>query len=244
MIGNLSSSTEKRGTIMQSIKKTALRIFGAIAPNPFKEYHELRFWKTRPRKEDGTLANDHYEYFYTELFGLTRAWYKNKRILDIGCGPRGSLEWADMCEERVGLDPLATQYMKLGADRHKMKYVDAPSEKMPFRDNYFHVVCAFNSLDHVADYSVTIDEIKRVTKEGGSFLLIVEVNHPTSPTEPISLGWEFLDDFKSGFRIFGDVREYEISDHDIYNQIRKEDYYDRSNNVDRPAIVVARLDRI
>ena len=229
---------------MKAVKKTALKIFTTIAPKRFKEYYELRFWKTRPRKEDGTLANDHYEYFYTELFGLTRAWYKNKRILDIGCGPRGSLEWADMSEERVGLDPLVPQYMKLGAHKHKMKYVEAPSEKIPYKDNYFDVVCAFNSLDHVADYAATVAQIKRVTKRAGSFLLIVEVNHPASPTEPISLGWEFLDDFKDIFSVVGAVRRYEIGDHDIYNQIRTEDYFDNSSDVDRPGIVVARLDLI
>jgi len=54
--------------------------------------------------------------------------------LDIGCGPRGSLEWADMTKERYGLDPLANEYLKLGADKHKMKYVASGAEKIPFED--------------------------------------------------------------------------------------------------------------
>ena len=30
---------------------------------------------------------------------------------DIGCGPRGSLEWATMAAERVGLDPPVNKYL-------------------------------------------------------------------------------------------------------------------------------------
>ena len=40
-----------------------------------------------------------------KYFNLDKSFYKNKRILDVGCGPRGSLEWDDMALERVGLDP-------------------------------------------------------------------------------------------------------------------------------------------
>ncbi len=58
-----------------------------------KAQHELRYWKAR-KSEEGALSYGHYEYFFTTHFGLTRDFYKGKRIL--GCGPRGSLEWADM----------------------------------------------------------------------------------------------------------------------------------------------------
>ena len=71
-----------------------------------KARQELAFWDTRLRQQ-GTLANDHFEYFFTTHFGLSREFYRNKSILDIGCGPRGSLEWADGAGRRVGLDPLA-----------------------------------------------------------------------------------------------------------------------------------------
>ena len=31
---------------------------------------------------------------YTVVFGLTRDDFAGKAVLDVGCGPRGSLEWA------------------------------------------------------------------------------------------------------------------------------------------------------
>ncbi len=104
----------------------------------------------------------------------------------------GSLEWASMAERRIGLDPLAREYFKLGAAQHQMEYMDAYSENIPLDDEECHAVFAFNSLDHVDNISQTITEIKRITKPGGIFLLLVEVNHPPTYCEPINLTPKFL----------------------------------------------------
>src|SRR5206468_2928985 len=141
----------------------------------------------------GGLSSDHFEEFFTEHFGLMRAFYEGKRLLDIGCGPRGSLEWASMAEERVGLDPLVGSYRDLGIETHQMTYVEAHSEDVPFDDGRFDVVSSFNSLDHVDDLEPTIAEIKRVLKPGGTFLLITDVNHDPTPTEPIEFSWDIVD---------------------------------------------------
>lgn len=120
-----------------------------------KETYELMYWKSVARRE-GQLANDHYQRIYTSLLGLDVSFYAGKRILDIGCGPRGTLEWADMAAERVGLDPLVESYRALGIDQHKMRYVNAPSEQIPFEDGHFDVILSLNSLDHVDDLDKTI----------------------------------------------------------------------------------------
>ena len=83
------------------------------------------------------LDNSHYPKFFTTHFGLTKNYYEDKRILDIGCGPRGSLEWADMALERIGLDPLADIYLANGANKHKMTYVNGRVESMSFDDDSF-----------------------------------------------------------------------------------------------------------
>lgn len=54
-----------------------------------KGMHELSYWKNIKAKE-GVLSNRHYMYFYTTHFGLDEAFYKGKKILDIGCGPRAA----------------------------------------------------------------------------------------------------------------------------------------------------------
>lgn len=217
------------------------RAYARVAPTRFKEKHELSFWRSRAA-EEGVLSNAHYEYFYTDFFGLTRDDYAGKRVLDIGCGPRGSLEWAAEAAERVGLDPLADEYLKLGADKHAMRYLAAPSEDIPFPDAHFDIVCAFNSLDHVEDADATIAEIKRVTAPGGFFLLIVEVNHEPTPTEPVSFPWSVMDRFTDAFDVHSKAF-YEMGDDGIYQQLERKAFYNDADPTDRPAILVAKLQR-
>lgn len=66
-----------------------------------KHKAEPSFWRSVYKRESGKLTNDHYSWFYMDHFGLSAEDYRGRRILDIGCGPRGSLEWADMVAERV-----------------------------------------------------------------------------------------------------------------------------------------------
>lgn len=55
-------------------------------------------------------------------------------INNIGYGPRGSLEWANNAKERIGLDPLANKYLKLGTQNQSMKYISGVSENIPFTE--------------------------------------------------------------------------------------------------------------
>ena len=170
-----------------------------------KAAHELKFWQGIHRFEGGTLRHEHYERYYTSVFGLRRDYYAGKRVLDIGCGPRGSLEWATDAAERVGLDPLVEQYRRFGIDRHAMQYVAASSERMPLPDERFDIVAAFNSLDHVRDLGATIREIERVTKPSGDLLIIVETAHTPTITEPIHIPWTLAERF-STFQVVSERR--------------------------------------
>ena len=215
------------------------RFEARVIPLHHKERHEIAFWRSE-RAAKGQLTNEWYLQFYTSTFDLEPSFYAGKRILDIGCGPCGSLEWADMAAERVGLDPLVPKYLKMGADRHKMTYVAASSDAIPFPAEHFEVVCAFNSLDHVAHLEKTIVEIKRVVRPGGLFLLITEVNHRPTATEPIDLPWNISQSFTDAFSLL-DEKRYEIGNHDIYRQISIDDRFNDANRADRPGILLAKL---
>jgi SAM-dependent methyltransferase len=181
---------------------------------------ELAYWKKQFRRE-GMLGNAHYEFNYTVLFDLTPQDYANLRLLDIGCGPRGSLEWAGMTAMRVGVDPLLDRYRTLGIENHKMKYICAHVEAMPFRDAHFDVVTSFNSLDHVDNLDLALYEIYRVLKPLGRFLLIVETNHAPTPTEPIEITESALRSKLSSKSEIISWRVFALrSDHDIYRSIR------------------------
>lgn len=199
------------------------KILSGLFPEYWKNYTELRYWKNQKKKE-GALSNDHYSYFYTTHFGLTEDDYRGKRILDIGCGPRGSLEWANMAKRRIGLDPLADKYLKLGAMNHQMEYLAAPSEKIPFDSSYFDIVCSFNSFDHVADVKQTIAEIKRVLKPDGLFLLLVEIYHEPTSCEPHMITPEILGDFAPELKAC-DVKVYKPVHVGMYDSVIENDLF-------------------
>jgi SAM-dependent methyltransferase len=184
--------------------KLRYRLVGRLAPTHAKRTAELAYWQ-RQRAEEGVLENDWYRDGFTTAFGIDESFYVGKRLLDIGCGPRGSLEWATMASERVGVDPLAKQYEKLNGGLHGMSYVAARSEKLPFPDGHFNVVSSFNSLDHVDDLDATIHEITRVTAGDGTFLLLTNVNHSPTRTEPHSFSWDVLQRFE-GFEVIEERR--------------------------------------
>ena len=74
-----------------------------------------------------------------------------------------------------------------------MQYVQGRSEQIPFEEGYFDFVSCFNALDHVDDVSATLLEIVRVLKVGGRFLLMVDVGHNPTLSEPHKLAWGLLD---------------------------------------------------
>ncbi|USZ69748.1 class I SAM-dependent methyltransferase (plasmid) [Halorussus salilacus] len=207
-----------------------------------KRQAELGYWRLQKAKK-GKLPSDHYEYFFTDHFDLDTGEYDGKRVLDIGCGPRGSLDWATMAEQNIGLDPLVNEYENLGfADDSPMEYVDSGAEDIPFPDEHFDIVTSFNSLDHVDDLQRSIAEIKRVTAPDGLFLLITDVNHDPTVTEPISYGWDIVDEFRPEFELVWQDRR-EKSEDGIYASARFGDPYDFSNEETRYGVLSAKFER-
>jgi ubiquinone/menaquinone biosynthesis C-methylase UbiE len=204
---------------------------------------EIQYWRqTKEREKGGVFSHSHFENFYTAHFNLDKSFYRDKRVLDIGCGPRGSLEWADNTLQRVGLDPLAKSYKQLGIGGQKMLYVSSPAEDIPFPDEYFDIVTSFNSLDHVDDIEKTIGEIIRVIKPGGLFLLLTDVNHKPTPAEPNSFSWDILEKFAPAMRVL-ESRHYEKSQHGIYQSIDAAVAYDHTNTANRYGVLSAKLQK-
>lgn len=186
--------------VAASLRNRAVQLFDRVyallrGDEAAKGFHELRYWKHRLAEEKDLSAGDWYQENFTIRFGLEPSFYQDKCVLDVGCGPRGSLEWATMAKERVGLDCLADSYKKLGADKHAMRYVNSGAEAIPFPDGHFDVVMTMNSLDHVDNTTKAINEIVRVVRPGGSILVLTSIDHPATPTEPQSFGMEVFDQF-------------------------------------------------
>lgn len=206
-----------------------------------KHLYEATYWRRRAAVE-GQLNNDQYHMIYTAYLGLDDSFYAGKKILDIGCGPRGSLEWADMAAERVGLDPLVPVYREMGIDKHKMRYVDAPSEKIPFPDDYFDVILALNSFDHVDNLEQTISEISRVTALDGCFVLMVEVNHEATIAEPHQLNWGIVKQFPQVMQVSEEHHYEEAPDGPgVTAAMRAKIPYNHANPTHRSGALVAKF---
>ncbi len=199
-----------------------------------KRVEELDYWKKR-RAEEGILHASWYMHFYTEHFGLSIEDYEGLRVLDIGCGPRGSLDWAENAAERIGLDPLADDYRKLCPEGYQMEMIASGSESIPFADGHFDIVASFNSLDHVDNLDKTISEIKRVVRPGGYFLLLTDVNHKPTLCEPIEFGWEIARAFTDVLEIL-EERRLEKPEPNMYQSIRANIPYDMENKTQRYGI--------
>lgn len=209
-------------------------------PRAYKRRSELSYWATCFRLEKGQLSHAHYESLFTTIYGLTRADYQGKKVIDIGCGPRGSLEWATMAAERVGLDPLASKYLGLRTKRHGMTYVNAAAESIPFPDGYFDIVTCLNALDHVDDVWKTIAEIKRITRTGGFFLLSVEIDHPPSNTEPITISELDMGQFRPQFTTVSSFKVGTPGNHNLHGAVlSRQPHYEAG----QPGVYVAMMRR-
>lgn len=206
-----------------------------------KEEAELAFWQSRLQKQ-GVLTNEHFEYFYTTHFSWDTAFYQGKKILDIGCGPRGSLEWAEEAACRIGIDPLAAVYRQLGTARHSMQYVSCGAESLPFADASFDVVCSLNSLDHVDDLDKVIGEIKRVLAPQGYFLLISDIHTRPTVLEPAAFSWDIVEKFVPELEVV-DQRQMEQSVFspegfgNIYESLRQGVPYNHNDPAERNGIL-------
>ena len=178
---------------IKSAALAALPVLNALGINAKRGY-ELAYWWSR-KLQEGKLANQHYSWLMTEPFHLQAEAYRGRRVLDVGCGPRGSLEWCAIAAERVGLDPLADDYRRLGVKRHAMTYCCAPAEAIPFADWHFDVVICINALDHVDDVERATTEMCRVLAPGGLLLLIVEIHPRPTIAEPHALPWSLTSRF-------------------------------------------------
>lgn len=198
-----------------------------------KLWFELFYWKMKKWKEK-ELTNFHYREFFVDYFKIPENFYTGKNILDIGCGPRGSLEWAKNANWRIGLDPLADEYLKLNKGKHAMQYVKGVSEAIPFENEYFDVVSSFNSLDHVENLDTTLGEIHRCLKKGGYFLLITDIHTKPTITEPSAFGWEISEKISTRFDI---ISEKHYEGNKLYKSIRKAILFDHQNKKKRYGVL-------
>ncbi len=152
---------------------------------------ELKYW------EDSFGDNKHDYYWhnnassikvmfncYCEEFSINKNTFKNKIIVDIGCGPMGTLSPFE-AKLKFGVDILANIYHReFDLAKHNIIYLNCHAHQLPFLDEFVDVVLSRNALDHVDNFEKTIEEIWRVLKPNGEIYLSINISHRRTLTEP------------------------------------------------------------
>jgi SAM-dependent methyltransferase len=114
--------------------------------------------------------------------------FEGKVVVDVGPGPLG---FPDACPARVsiGVDPLAECYARHGLllPGSTALYLSVGAERIPLLSESVDVVLARNSLDHVDDPETVLKEARRLLRPGGALIMLFDVNHTPTPTEPHAL---------------------------------------------------------
>ncbi|MDD5270474.1 MAG: class I SAM-dependent methyltransferase [Candidatus Omnitrophica bacterium] len=105
-----------------------------------------------------------------------------KAVLDVGCG-EGSL--LRMLKEKgnsvYGIDASQSGQEACRAKGVECAVVDISSEKFPLKDDSFDIVLCLETLEHLENPHHCVWEMKRVLKEGGTFIASIpgpKVSHP------------------------------------------------------------------
>ncbi len=128
---------------------------------------EYKHYKRRKHKWE---CLENYKKFLVNTFNLDFSIFKNKDVLEVGCGAYGIIHYIPNARIKVGIDPLASRYIGLYDDL-RTYHITGIGEKLPFRDSKFDIVICGNVLDHVINPHDVIYEMYRVLKNDGLLIL-------------------------------------------------------------------------
>ncbi|QDV52173.1 class I SAM-dependent methyltransferase [Gimesia fumaroli] len=123
-----------------------------------------------------------------EYHSLDYSVFKDKKIIDIGSGPRSMCEWFNEAKITC-VEPLASQYLnlpksQLDFDGIEKVFSNPAEEFLPELQNTADFVWSHNCLDHCYSWKKVIDNIYEYLKEGGSFYISTDteksshIGHP------------------------------------------------------------------
>jgi SAM-dependent methyltransferase len=114
--------------------------------------------------------------------------FEGKVVVDVGPGPVG---FPDACPARIsiGVDPLADRYAEHGLllPDSPALYLTSGAEKLPLLAAQADVVIARDTLDYVESPRRCMVEFQRVLRPGGTLVLLFDVDHVPSRSQPNAL---------------------------------------------------------
>ena len=93
-----------------------------------------------------------------------------KQILDVGCGTGFNLGWLQRWGEVTGVEPSPHALEECRRQGYH-DVIQADALNLPFEDERFDLVTAFDIIEHISDDAAALREMRRVLRPGGQLLL-------------------------------------------------------------------------
>jgi ubiquinone/menaquinone biosynthesis C-methylase UbiE len=140
----------------------------------------------------GTKAGNFYFSYIEKCVSLVNS-FRNKKVLDAGCGD-GYFLWRldDRKNKLFGIDysEKAVEFAKIFNKNRNVKFSVGELEKIPFPNNFFDIVVCISVLEHIKPENIdlVLENIRRILKPGGSLILAV-------PTQRLKLSEKHFQHF-------------------------------------------------
>ena len=118
-------------------------------------------------------AEIHYEHLHRYLF--TTQFVKNKVVLDLGCGEGyGSYIISKVAKRVLGIDidEKSIKHASSKYIRENLEFLQGSATEIPIDgEEIFDVVVCFEVLEHISEHEKMLEEVKRVLKKEGIFIV-------------------------------------------------------------------------
>jgi len=116
--------------------------------------------------------------YVRDLLAHARTIPPSARILEVGSGGRGLIFYFESDGIRIGVDPLAVEFVHLfPVWQRRAAMCAASGAALPFESAAFDVVLCENVIDHAEKPAGIVAELSRVLKPNGLLYFSVNVHH-------------------------------------------------------------------
>jgi SAM-dependent methyltransferase len=157
---------------------------------------ELKFHKKSKYRNTDNFTIESNNMF--KKYGFNEHDYKNKNILDAGCGSKLRTLFFKDANLYVS-EPLAEKFIKsikwCDLKLAKKVYNTMSEEYIPELENNIDLIVCINVLDHCYNSGIVLNNFKRYLKNHGKLLLSVDVSDKFHYQHPSNLSLEYLENW-------------------------------------------------